>query len=117
MTPVEKLEAAITKLEELKRDGHPGPWHGNVTIRGVLRVQSGLAVVAEVLNTTEDEDEIDLDLIVTLHRTIDAQLAILRRGVSEVDGYTAADGRFWAVAWLEEHSTTVDLASAILGGV
>lgn len=93
MTPVERLQAAIEKLETAKRDEKWGPAFGD----GFLAIQA------------QDSDDHwrwvsnelapdDARLIVTLHRTIDAQLAIL---------HFAVDGRY--------EPEFLALADAILG--
>ena len=84
MTAVERLGAAIAKLEQLKADSTPGPWVGRTNILGIRRLMdSEGGVLAEMFDATDHGDESfeNTDLIVTLHRTIDAQLAILRFAV------------------------------------
>ena len=84
MTVVERLEAAIAKLEQLTAEGTPGPWVGRTNILGIRRLMdSEGGVLAEMFDATDHGDESfeNTDLIVTLHRTIDAQLAILRFAV------------------------------------
>ena len=84
MTAVERLEAAIAKLEQLKAEGTPGPWVGRTNILGIRRLMdSEGGVLAEMFDATDHGDESfeNTDLIVALHRTIDAQLAILRFAV------------------------------------
>lgn len=68
-TRVERLEDAINKLETLRDESEGNTWHseqGDFTVRD----EDGRLIVADVYpyNAT---------LIATLHRTIDAQLAIL----------------------------------------
>lgn len=102
MTPVEKLQAAIEKLEHHVDES----WHG---FYGVSRGQieaSNPGGARRVSGTLRREDA---ELIVTLHRTIDAQLAILR------DVLEAANiERHWDT--LVYTLNAVALADAILGG-
>lgn len=73
MTPLEELQAAHKRLSEL-RDG-TATW--TTRYRGAMRgygVESDRRVMWVA---TEIEEEHDADLIVTLHRTIDAQLELL----------------------------------------
>lgn len=72
---VERLEAAIGKLERLKAESTPGSW-SSAEWRGYFLIEadgSRRAIVAERVITMQD-----VALIVILHRAVDAQLAILR---------------------------------------
>lgn len=78
MTPVERLQAAIEKLETLKTESTPGPWSVNVHHNAMHSAEfrapnpfNGFMLVAAHTN------DVDPELIVTLHRTIDAQIAVL----------------------------------------
>lgn len=82
VTPVERLKAAIEKLEAAKRGEKWGPSFG---IAGTA-LQAQNADDQWRFITPEIHRE-DADLIVTLHRTIGAQLAILRLGLA----FTAPD--------------------------
>lgn len=78
MTFVERLETAIEKLEGVRRLTTPGPWRvrstpGDVLVRG--------AENAEVFRGNRN---LDGSLVVMLHRTIDAQLTILRAAHEEL---------------------------------
>ena len=83
MTAVERLEAAIAKLERLKADS-PGRLY------------------------TSNE------LLVTLHRTVDAVLSILR---NDIEIYTRYVEEGWVHKWVSavERSGDLALADAILG--
>ncbi len=131
MTPVERLQAAIEKLERLKNESTPGPWLLADANAAEERVYGPLWVVThESLSTDRADGEApeewflelrigareDGDLIVALHRTIDAQLAILRFGLQ----------RQYAVDWTRRTFTANDkqleaaglelaLAEAIIG--
>jgi len=79
LTPAQRIEAAIVRLEELKANAYPGLWTSTDDdwwwLEGVNhRVVYGQGR-AEVAFTHDG----DADLICTLHATIDAQLAILTR--------------------------------------
>ena len=87
LTPPQRIEAAIVRLEELRAESAQGPWEWRL-YDGVRDSKSRLVRVVE----PEDEygyDRVELlaeyltrgnaDLIVTLHSTINAQLAILNR--------------------------------------
>jgi len=78
-TPAQRIEAAIVRLEKLRGNSYPGRWTSTNDdwwwLEGVNhRVVYG-AGRAEVAFTHDG----DADLIVTLHATINAQLAILTR--------------------------------------
>lgn len=78
---MERLQAAIEKLEQLKADAVAGPWHKEMVLGGgndLLYAIVPTTVVPVIGSTLRESDH---DLIVTLHRTIDAQLAILRFAV------------------------------------
>lgn len=76
VTPFEELQAAHKRLSELRaktRVTSPGTWQTHPDyIIGTTDLESTHGAVAEFYR------EVDADLIVTLHRTIDAQLAILQ---------------------------------------
>jgi len=77
---VERLEAAIAKLEQLKADSTPGPWGWRYSSEWggrVLARQSGVPQKGVVVSGRVDLAG-DCTLIVTLHQTIDAQLDLLR---------------------------------------
>lgn len=109
MTPTERLQAAIDNLEQLRAESSgPNPW---IVDRDFPQIvlhpdQSGNSWDGTVVADT-GQDELglprtpaDARLIVTLHRTIDAQLAILR----------------FAHEGLYDLPEFVALADAILGG-
>ena len=96
MTAVERLEAAIAKLERLRKSE---PYHES---NGWL---AGLVTVGTEHDPREEEDPLtSSELIVTLHRTIDAQIAVLRVG-SE---FALITSNRWT-------DISVALADAILG--
>ena len=115
MSEVERLQAAIDKLEALKAGSdpirHDSTWVLDYDVAGfehrrilVLDSHNGGydgSIVADV--TSEGRAQ----LIVTLHRTIDAQLAILRHAIDE---YEPRDD---SMSFITEDGMT--LADAILG--
>lgn len=153
MNPVEKLQAAIDKLEALKSESTAGRWFFDspsdesypqsdqslIATDDIWRVCEYFCVFGpnsltsrgesgkpghEHLNSESvlsgwgydasgiDGSDVDRDLIVTLHRTIDALLAILTHAL----GYASsriARGRP-APVWSYEHNA-IALADAILG--
>jgi hypothetical protein len=108
MNAAERIEAAIAKLEGLTRWSTTGPWRathhvddaGDWTHADIVhdKVVNPEVTWRDQVLAIADLSEDDAELIVTLHRTIDAQLAILR-------------GALYAVP-----SLAVALADAILGG-
>lgn len=117
MTPVERLQAAIDKLERLKAKSTQPTGGRDSWLQGSIRrpfeddgeVYSGpveVRVSSDIITHIQAEDA---QLIVTLHRTIDAQLAILR------DVLEAANiERNWDT--LVYTLNALALADAILGG-
>jgi len=86
-TPAQRIKEAIERLEELKAKSASGPWQWRL-YDGVHDSKSRLVRVVEtkkecgydrVQLLAEYLTRADADLIVTLHATIDAQLAILNR--------------------------------------
>lgn len=81
MNAVERLEAAIVKLEALKTESTGETWFAHAeTITTPLHDPEVGSINAWV---TESEKQADTDLIVTLHRTIAAHLGVLREGQRE----------------------------------
>lgn len=105
MNAKEKLEAAITKLEDLKAASTPGPWdvaqHYSFDSDAISYGGDAPGVFATFSEAIEE----DAELIVTLHRTIDAQLAILL-SCTHLRGFPATPTERDVLA----------LADAILGG-
>jgi len=118
--PVERLTAAIEKLERLKAESSLGPWKATDR-RGVPALAPYEADI-DALGLSEAVDwrvadvifASDAELIVTLHRTIDAQLAILRRVldiVTPIDGQASYD-----IGPGSRVGQALALADTILGG-
>lgn len=111
MTPVERLNAAFEKLEEL-RAASTQPTGGKAWIQG--RPWRHYEQATEVYTGEMDVDSQDVvhglpepadaELICTLHRTIDAQVSILMANRAD-----AEYGR-------EPSLLALNLADAILGG-
>lgn len=109
MTPVERLQAAIDKLEALKAESHN--WRVPITadedgpqvIHDFETEGHGPGSGALAWTTSDAAAE----NIVTLHRTIDAQLTILRLAVEYGELVGGQGSRFTASA--------LALADAILG--
>ncbi len=74
MTPLARLQAAIQKLEQLKAESTPGRWGSSLDSSIVWATEEKHSIwIFESLSKGQNAD-----LIVTLHRTLDAQLAWLR---------------------------------------
>lgn len=83
MSAVERLQAAIDKLETLRDDAPPSPWEvypfwSSVVLHAELDLDKSTGY--EVLSARTPAIS---NLTSTLSRTIDAQLAILREGIPE----------------------------------
>lgn len=119
MTPRETIQAAITELTRLKEASTKGKWkviaddeESNICPVPTEGIFWGTQPQAEgVILWGEYADSRDTNLVVALHRTIDAQLAILQEGhqvcvnLDEI-GLTGNPGRA---------RPAFDLARAILG--
>lgn len=83
MGAVDEIRAAIESLERLKEQSAPAPWEGwkqYNPLRGeVYGVEANGEEVAKTYSLA------DTELIEVLHRTIDPQLAILRRAMGVLD--------------------------------
>lgn len=85
LSVVEEIETAINKLERLKRET-PGPeWHALVDPGDRRTAAAWIIDAAEVeIRLVGDYQSGQIAyLIVALHRTIDAQILILRHAVEE----------------------------------
>lgn len=108
MNAVERLTAAIEKLEEMRERATDGPWlawhpashpfaRGNSSVDALTHDPDNPDMVVE-------GGAQDVELIVTLHRTIEPILMTLRQGIP----YAAKDCLF-------EDAYELALADAILG--
>ncbi len=105
MTPVVRLQAAIDKLEQLRAETR------YIEVNGWIVEENPGDTSRYPLEPRDDLFPITNDeLIVTLHRTIDAQLAILREAVFQLSGAPQARGFIG-----NEFSLFMALADAILG--
>jgi len=112
MSALEEIEAAIEKLSALRGDT---PWAlagGGEWINPI-----GITVAPDDGGVSPRE----ADLIVTLHRTIDAQLRILKTAIADIVRWTDADSEW---GWEPQDGPTpkdsafiakLDLARAING--
>ncbi len=107
-TAVETIQAAIEKLD-LQRDASPGgPWRVGQSYMDNPTLQGCDDLGGRFQNEFASIDNIPAgDLIVTLRRTIDAQLAILKACAAAIEeaGFLTA----------EPADEVLDLARAILG--
>ena len=110
MNAVERIEAAIERLEARRDASTRGRWEFSLD-----PFSESVAYVigsSEAYELASDLIEEDADLIVTLHRTIDAQLAILR------EAHRFATHRYAALftfPYIPSDWNAVALADAILG--
>ncbi|GAA1737069.1 hypothetical protein [Microcella frigidaquae] len=121
MTPVERLRAAIEKLESMRAACTPGDWDfESMPETGESRIYSEADGFAFMSATTVTFFPVpggmkpnDAELIVTLHRTIDAQISILRAALARAEAKIAGGGVERAV-WSNARDALA-LADAILG--
>ncbi|MFN4000887.1 hypothetical protein [Microcella sp.] len=107
MTPVERLQAAIATLTDFTGED----WHASTYINGVTDIEAtnpggGRRVITDLFLSD------DAHLIVTLHRTIDAQLQILQHALARAKAKIAGGGVAHAV-WSHERDALA-LSDAIL---
>lgn len=115
MNAAETIQAAINRLEKYKAESTSGPWFTTYERSRWLRIWgNGDGDHADAVAQTEGGTG-NAPLIVTLHRTIDAQLGILRgvlRVHQEIVPLDFDDEETWPIpAW------ALALAKAILGEV
>ena len=113
-TPVETLTAAIARLEQLKADSTPNEWIDTYNEEeDEFRIWSAYSDTSWVMESLVSSGgrEQDNALIVTLHRTIDAQIAILDNALSNQRWH---DNNFVGVRDTIEDDCLA-LAHAILG--
>ena len=125
MSAVETIQAAIERLETLRDKSTPRPWtameyDSNPGDQGVPIIGGGeigsmdghLTAYTMTLGS-EEQSVIDAELIVILHRTIDAQLEILQECRDFYANSQAIGMPDTEMA--EYYGNTVALAAAILG--
>ena len=112
MSAVEEIQAAIDKLTKLKAESTPKPWHDwEDDLTGEVDLwhdQEQRLHIANFGIAGMPRGEVDAELIAVLHRTIDAQLAILHHAIDE---YEPRDD---TMSFITEDGLT--LARAINGG-
>ena len=94
MSAAEEIQQAIATLERLRAESTPGPWFcedsGQESAPGFPAVWTDAEGVDLAATIARPDDFVmprgvkprgDMELIVTLHRTVDAQLAILQEAV------------------------------------
>lgn len=111
----ELLEQAIERLKELKEKSTPGPWHVDVEdysiwTGGETVLGGTVCFVNTDQQTGSHKPKGDAELIVTLHRTIEAQIEILRFAEKRLSAVKVLTGKH-----LEAHEHELALAKAILG--
>lgn len=120
MTPIERLQAAIALLEKQRSATEPVRPDSRWVVDYELAEGMGLIHVLDSHNGGHDgsivataTSEASAQLIVTLHRTIDAQISILRAALARADVKIAGGGVSHAVWWHTRYP--LELADAILG--
>jgi hypothetical protein len=117
VTAVEEIEAAIEKLDRQRGWARAGEWwawnphdgRGNSSVDANTHDPDDPEIVVEGAAA-------DVELIVTLHRTIDAQLAILSAAVGHTPMYEMRPDE--ELAWIDKRPSLrngLDLARAITG--
>lgn len=119
MTPVENLEAAIARLEGLRMAATPGPWFREDEDEHFLSHNYpgsddfGFTIGPGVVNEFEcyvaPVKEADGLLILVLHRTVDAQLSMLRNALGYLSEYPDRPRAIYS--WVAD---AIRLAEAIL---
>lgn len=111
MTPVERLQAAIDRLESMREEAPPGPWEQHLSWSSTT-LYSGLDSEHpwSAVEVAAAHSRYSAQLIVTLHRTINAQLAILQFGVKRLHAVQTLTGLH-----VQAHEHEMALADAILG--
>lgn len=109
MTPVERLQGAIAKLQQYEGETWSSWPSEDAGYCGIAAANpgGGRQVIGEWV-----ESEHDADLIVTLHRTIEAQLLILRHALARAQAKISGGGISRAV-WSHERDA-LTLADATL---
>ena len=108
MSALYTITAAIVKLTELKASAPGGPWRVGESYMDYPTLDGSDDHGREFGNQFASIDNIPAGrLIVTLHNTIDAQLAILRAAQDDYNQYGGKPSQFFA--------NDINLARAILG--
>ncbi len=105
MTPMERLQAAIDKLERLKAE------RGYVEVNGWLAEPVTGDTARSWLEPRDDLSPITNDeLVVMLHRTIDAQLGVLH---SSIEWFEKAEAEWSDPMWVK-HPALRDALRSLL---
>jgi len=113
MSAVEEIQAAIEKLTKLKAESTPGPWFLTYEKSTHPRLW-GNASENDADPVALAQNRGNAELIVLLHRTIDAQLAILNHDVALFTEFEEhGNARQWELAI--ERAGDLALARAING--
>lgn len=119
MNAVEEIQAAIDKLTAMKAESTPGPWHewtNDLTEHvEVWHDQEQRLWVAD-LGEAGPVGLADANLIVTLHATIDAQLAILDESYQYAEDWSHARDTARGHRPESIYPKELVLARSILGG-
>ena len=94
MTAVEEIHAAIEKLTAQRDKSTPGPWAVDDTDKcSVYYIDGGATILQpeDWYPRGDNRPAGNAQLVVTLHNTIDAQLAILRDFMERYEGRAKAD--------------------------
>lgn len=109
MNDVETLQAALSRLTELRENSTPSPWSVYALDWRMIVAGQPIDDDAEILFDVRVRE--DGDLLAVLHRTIDAQMAILEAALAGHQGRTYED--FEPIGSFA--TTAFDLARAING--
>lgn len=93
MNPAEKIQAAIDKLDALRIASGTEAWtweSGEDLGANVRSEQFGVRFTTGYVGNNDSRN--DAELIVTLHRTIDAQLELLRHALRFIRQHPSANG-------------------------
>ena len=131
MTPVEKLQAAIEKLERLKGASTPGPLHaknagdvftdlGAPNAQGVNAEHNDAWHVASFMSGQNEmpyrEEEANREIYLALHRTVDAQLMMMRSALEWLGRANNAAIATGSEIFAGQIGPELAIADAILGG-
>lgn len=115
MNTLDLLERAHARLTEMRDQATPGPWILCDDDNGVETGYGGVDLTGHPLAVADNVyTQASRDLIVSLHRTIDAQLKILAGDIVIYKELVEA-GQWAAAEAAIERAGDADLARAILG--
>ena len=117
MNAVEEIQSAIDKLTTLKAECTPGRWLVDAEDKCSIYYEDGGATILQPEDWYPRGDNCpaeNAELVVTLHRTIDAQLAILYEALDFATTSSAIGMPETEI--LGYYGTTHEIARAINGG-